>query len=265
MKKLIISIIVGTLVLFVITGCSFTKKSKSNSDNETKADVISENETNIVLTEAPNVKIDYQETISAINVVDYDHEMPLYEGKTPIFAIENVNLGYSKLQSALSKLTEQFTTSDKSDMSLQEESYNNKSKQIDPMSHYRIVYPQLCNTEYYSFYIMDSAYVEGEKNAIETGYVFDVKTGEKVDISHFFPDRQSLAEAMREQYKNSKYGNYYNSDVDNYFNRVKNDTTYSFNYYITENDIVVIVDGLNEMNASRAMSNVEIILPKPSN
>ena len=31
-----------------------------------------------------------------------------------------------------------------------------------------------------------------------------------------------------------------------YFNRVKNDTTYSFNYYITENDIDVIGLARNE-------------------
>ena len=91
-----------------------------------------------------------------------------------------------------------------------------------------------------------------------------MKTGEKVDISHFFPDRQNLAETIREQYKNSQYGNYYNSYVDNYFNRIKSDTTYNFNYYITENNIVVIVDGMSEMAASRNMSNVEIVLPKPS-
>lgn len=264
MKKIVLSIIVGTLVLFVITGCSWSNNSESKKDNETKTNVSSENENSKVITEAPNVKIDYQEINSPINVVDYDREKPLFNGRTPIFTIENVNVGYNKLQDALSKLSEQFSSYDRANMLLQEEAYNNKSKQLDPMSYYRIVYPQLCNTEYYSFYIMDSEYVEGEKNAVETGYVFDVKTGEKVDISHFFPDRQNLAETMREQYKNSQYGNYYNSYVDNYFNRIKSDTTYNFNYYITENNIVVIVDGMSEMAASRNMSNVEIVLPKPS-
>ena len=251
MKRRIALILVGIMLVATLAGCSCSTNDSQSSNNTAIT-----NSSNATSSEGgPIINITYVEKSSGI----------LVDGKSictyryPVFEIANKDNGYEKFDEELGNVFWDFQSFCEDQMKIIEEAYNSGDKSTTDASYTYDLTETVNSPEVYSFYVTQNIHANGDRQYV-LGYVLNPKSGEHIDIKNYYSDKTKLVDALKDSYKKGEYASKYNDTAEKFFEQIKKEDYY-FNYYIEDNTIKVIFDGVTDLNTGDNNSNVIVSIP----
>lgn len=263
-NSIIVVLLISVVVILIgcLSGCSFFDKKSEDKSTDTSNESVNNSESGKKEdSKSEDLVVTITEQKNTTDTTSDNSARTSCTVRYPIFEVKTK--GYDMLENRLEALTfeykadcEKFFEESKT---LMQEAEISGDREEDVLFYESRA--TLCTNEVYSFYTIRGEHYNVNGTQERHGYALDAKTGSDIPITYFISDRARLAEMLKQNF-DVQYGKYNIDKANQFFDKLKTDNRYIYNYYVTENEIVVFIDGGRELGTSRNISNIELRIPR---